>query len=211
MAGRGPHRRILALHTAAVETHGGHALLPPLHADHALVVLLARLGLRQVLSPQGKRLHDADWDQEVPSRQDLGAALRGRTPSATHRPRMSRPSWASPASRRLQGTDEMRPKTEKPEASPCGAQSPRARLPPHLRAVDPALLEGALVGVAGTHVAVLTPVAGVRAADAGHAPGGEKLQKQQRRPGPPPSALRLWDTWGTKGRRRQDPSKVCAT
>lgn len=64
----GPHRRILALHTAAVETHGGHALLPPLHADHALVVLLARLRLRQVLGPQGKRLHDADWDQEVPTR-----------------------------------------------------------------------------------------------------------------------------------------------
>lgn len=47
-----------------------------------------------------------------------------------------------------------------------------ARHPPHLGAVDPSLLEGALVGVAGTHVAVLTPVAGVRAANAGQAPGG---------------------------------------
>lgn len=38
------------------------------------------------------------------------------------------------------------------------------------------------MGLAGTHVAVLTPLAGVRAADAGHAPGGERLQKSQRRP-----------------------------
>lgn len=209
MAGRGPHRRILALHTAAVETYGGHALLPPLHADHALVVLLARLRLRQVLGPQGKRLHDADWDQEVPTRQDLGAALRGRTPSATRRPRC--PGPAGPAPHRGGSRKPMRSKTEKPEASACGAQPPRARLPPHLGAVDPALLEGALVGVAGTHVAVLTPVAGVRAADAGHAPRGEKLQKQQRRPGLPPSAFLLWDTWGTKGRRLQDPSEVCTT
>lgn len=37
------------------------------------------------------------------------------------------------------------------------------------------------MGLAGTHVAVLTPLAGVRAADAGHAPGGERLQKSWKR------------------------------
>ena len=43
--------------------------------------------------------------------------------------------------------------------------------PPHLRAVDPALLKGALLWVAGTHMAVLTEVAGVRTANTGHKPG----------------------------------------
>lgn len=38
------------------------------------------------------------------------------------------------------------------------------------------------MGLAGTHVAVLTPLAGVRAADTGYAPGGERLQKSWRRP-----------------------------
>lgn len=79
-----PHRGVLALHAAAVEAHGRDPLLAPLHPDHALVVLLARLWLRQVLGTQGKRLHDTHWDQEVPAGQDLRAALRGEHPSATH-------------------------------------------------------------------------------------------------------------------------------
>lgn len=57
-----------------------------------------------------------------------------------------------------------RPAPKEPSLLQCTA-------PPHLRAVDPALLEGALVWVAGTHMTVLTPVAGVRAANTGHAPG----------------------------------------
>lgn len=75
-----PHRGVLALHAAAVEADGGHPLLAPLHPDHALVVLLARLRLWQVLGPQCERLHDTDWDQEVPAGQDLGATLRGERP-----------------------------------------------------------------------------------------------------------------------------------
>lgn len=64
--------------------------------------------------------------------------------------------------------------TKKSEVSPQGAQPlPQCTAPPHLRAMDPALLEGTLMWVAGTHVTVLTPVAGVRAANTGHAPGGE--------------------------------------
>lgn len=195
----GPHRGVLALHAAAVEAHGGHPLLAPLHPDHALVVLLARLGLRQVLGPQGEGLHDAHRDQEVPAGQDLRAALRGeraRQPHA-HRHRLD-PAGPAPGSR---GSKEpVRRKAEKPAGSPRGAQPPRARHPPHLRAVDPALLEGALVGVAGTHVAVLTPVAGVRAANAGHAPAGERLHESQRSLSPTEARTRTQQGTGTERR-----------
>lgn len=54
--------------------------MPALHPDHALVVLLPRLRLRQVLGPQGEGLHNAYRDQEVPAGQDLRAALRGEPP-----------------------------------------------------------------------------------------------------------------------------------
>lgn len=85
-----------------------------------------------------------------------------------------------PAGRRPphgRGSGEPRRMQGRGARGPHRAQPPLARHPPHLGAVDPALLEGALVRVAGTHVAVLTPVAGVRAANAGHAPGGGAQRK----------------------------------
>lgn len=43
----------------------------------------------------------------------------------------------------------------------------------HLGHVDEAFLEGAVVGILGAHVTVLTPVARERAVDTRQAPGGE--------------------------------------
>lgn len=66
------------------------------------------------------------------------------------------------------------------------------------------------MGVAGTHVAVLTPVAGVRAANAGHAPGGGGEGFRNNREGQAaPSPPLLADIGGTEGRRRQGTSEAC--
>lgn len=120
-----------------------------------------------------------------------------------------------PAGRRPphgRGSGEPRRMQGRGARGPHRAQPPLARHPPHLGAVDPALLEGALVRVAGTHVAVLTPVAGVRAANAGHAPGGggrrERLQRPQRRQAGPSPPL-LGDRGETEGRRHQGPAEAC--
>lgn len=57
------------------------------------------------------------------------------------------------------------------------------------------------MGAAGTSVAVLTPVAGVGAANTGHAPGGEVASEITEEAALPLTAPQQ-DTSGTEGRRQ---------
>lgn len=71
-----PHRGVLALDAGGVESHGGDPLHLPLDVEHTLVVLLARLRLRQIASTQRDWPNHPGRDQDVSSGDDLRAALQ---------------------------------------------------------------------------------------------------------------------------------------
>lgn len=71
------HRGVLALDARGVEAHGRDALDLPLDAEHTLVVLLARLRLREVPSSQRDWPDHPGGDQDVSGGDDLRAALQG--------------------------------------------------------------------------------------------------------------------------------------
>lgn len=73
---RPAYRGVLALDAGGVEAHGGDALHLALDAEHALVVLLTRLRLRQVPGPQRDRTHHPSRNQDVGGGEDLGTALQ---------------------------------------------------------------------------------------------------------------------------------------
>lgn len=70
------YRCVLALDTGAVEPHGWDTLDFALDAEHTFVVLLARLGLRQVSGSQRDWSNDTRWNQDIAAVQDLGATLK---------------------------------------------------------------------------------------------------------------------------------------
>lgn len=72
------YRSVLALYTGAVKSHGWDALDFALDAEHAFVVLLARLGLRKVSCSQRDWSDDTCWNQDITAVQDLGATLKTR-------------------------------------------------------------------------------------------------------------------------------------
>lgn len=79
MLGSRSHRGVLALDAGGVEAHGGDALDLPLDAEHALVVLLARLRLGEVPSAQRDGAHHPGRDQDVRVGEDLRTTLQPQT------------------------------------------------------------------------------------------------------------------------------------
>lgn len=84
------HRGVLALDAGGVEADGRDTLHLPLDVEHTLVVLLARLRLRQVPGPQRDRTDHPGRDQDVGGGEDLRAALwegwgRGKRGGVRHR------------------------------------------------------------------------------------------------------------------------------
>lgn len=73
---RRSYRRVLALYTGAVESHGWDALDFALDAEHTFIVLLTRLGLGKVSSSQCDWSDDTRWNQDIAAVQDLGATLK---------------------------------------------------------------------------------------------------------------------------------------
>lgn len=73
------HRGLLTLDAAAVEAQRRHAVGVALDVEDALVVLLARLRLRQVASSQRDWPNHPGRDQDVGGGDDLRAALQGET------------------------------------------------------------------------------------------------------------------------------------
>lgn len=80
-----PHRGILALNAGGVEAHSRDPLHFPLDVEHALVVLLARLRLRQVASSQRDWPNHPGRDQDVGGGDNLRAALQSGREDGSHR------------------------------------------------------------------------------------------------------------------------------
>lgn len=64
------------MYTGAVESHGWDTLDFALDAEHALVILLARLGLGKVSRSQSDWSNDTRRNQDIAAVQDLGATLK---------------------------------------------------------------------------------------------------------------------------------------
>lgn len=72
------YRGLLTLDAAAVEPQRRNILRVPLDVENALVVPLARLRLRQVLSQQRDGPHDSSRDIDLGGRKDLRTLLEMR-------------------------------------------------------------------------------------------------------------------------------------
>lgn len=73
-----PYHGLLTLYAGAVEPQGRHTKRVALNVEYALVVLLSRLWLWQVLGKQSDWPHNSSRDVDLGGRQDLRALLEMR-------------------------------------------------------------------------------------------------------------------------------------